>query len=554
MKEDTVSKKEETETPKFKIEGVFSVRVTDAKAKKALIHSIKYDASHARNMVLILRAQLYEQQKTCERAKELYSIFTRDNLLREAVYGRKGGKFAHLVLDLINHYKNNALFLQLAKFSQRQLDSKTFYGVLKSISSSFQQFHTNLKAYLANPGAYAAKFGNPGAPRPPKAKGLKTLSETSLALDGEKWSLKEKIVDKKTKEKRYFIRIKCAHKNPVLVPVNWKKFPLPAGKSLRALNINVSNDAVYLNFSYGQMQSGVEPKTNNILPLKKKWAAGDVGMINVLSLFVDDENTRSLLLCGNAYKNYNKQFNRHKAALDKKIAAQATRFKTVKRGDDTVKVAIKHSPLGESLKRTRTHLIECRNRYFSSEFDKLSRRVIHYLLNANVTDFVLSKNLSFLKTSDEKSSLRSSTRQSFYHLPFGRLLNLIAQKCKLVGITIHFIDEAYTSKMSCFSADVRKAKALRLEKGRSLLTNDCKGSRVKRGLYRDHGTGLLYHADLNGSVNHIKIANNDCDPSYLINHKEKICTPLRIKSDYSFCRLNAVMSESKQYHCSEITA
>jgi len=139
-------------------------------------------------------------------------------------------------------------------------------------------------------------------------------------------------------------------------------------------------------------------------------------------------------------------------------------------------------------------------------------------------------------------------------LPFGRLLNLIAQKCKLVGITIHFIDEAYTSKMSCFSADVRKAKALRLEKGRSLLTNDCKGSRVKRGLYRDHGTGLLYHADLNGSVNHIKIANNDYDPSYLINHKEKICTPLRIKSDYSFCRLNAVMSESKQYHCSEITA
>ena len=53
MKEDTVSKKEETETPKFKIEGVFSVRVTDTKAKKALIHSIKYDASHARNMVLI---------------------------------------------------------------------------------------------------------------------------------------------------------------------------------------------------------------------------------------------------------------------------------------------------------------------------------------------------------------------------------------------------------------------------------------------------------------------------------------------------------------------
>jgi putative transposase len=542
--------------PDFKIEGCFSVRVKQAKAKKAFMHCIRYDAMHAKNMVLILRAQLYETQKTNERTREVYLAFINDRLLRDAVYGRKGGKSADMVTLIREFFKGNRLFEQLCRFCQRQLDAKTFHAILGSVSASYEQFFTNIAAYSANPKAYAMRFGNAGIPRPPKAKKLVTVSQASITLDREKWSLQDKVVDKHTKETRPYVRIKCAHKKAIFVPVNWHKFPVPEGKTLRSLNVNISNDAVYLNFTYGHevTTSKDERPTQEYHQRQQKWAAADVGMINVLSLLVDDKDTPSLLMCGKRFKDYNKQFNRHKARLDKEIAAQATKFKTLKRKEGDVTIAIKHSKLGESIKRTRTHLIECRNRYFDTEFNKLSRRITDYLRQSGVTDLVLSKNLSFLKTSKEKSKLNSQTRQSFYHLPFGRLLNLIEQKCQLVGITLHFINEAYSSKVSCFSADVRQASAQRLEKGQSLSTNDCKGSRVKRGLYKDSGSGLKFHADINGAINHIKIANKDYNPCYLLHHKKKLCNPIRIKSDFSFCRLTPATRESKQYHCSEIAA
>jgi putative transposase len=547
---------EKAKKPDFKIEGCFSVRVKQTKAKKALMHCIKYDANHAKNMVLILRSQLYESQKTSESIRDVYHAFINDRLLRDTVYGRKGGKGADKVTLIREFFKDNALFQQLCIFSQRQLDAKTFHSVLGSVSASYEQFFTNIKSYTANPTAYAMKFGNTGAPRPPRAKKLVTVSQASITLDREKWSLQDRIVDKQTKETRPYVRIKCAHRKAIFVPINWHEFPIPSGKCLRSLNVNISNDAVYLNFTYGQeaTQSGGKKETAKSIQNRPKWAAADVGMINVLSLLVDDKDTPSLLICGKAFTNYNKQFNRHKARLDKDIAAQATKFKTIKRKNDEIVIAIKHSPLGESIKRTRTHLIECRNRYFDTEFNKISRRITDYLLQTGVTDFVLSKNLSFLKTSKEKSKLNSQTRQSFYHLPFGRLLNLIEQKCQLVGIQLHFINEAYSSKVSCFSADVRQANALRLEKGQSLSTNDCKGSRVKRGLYKDSGSGLKFHADINGAINHIKIANADYEPFHLLHHKKKLCNPIRIKSDFSFCRLTPATRESKQYHCSEIAA
>jgi putative transposase len=169
--------------------------------------------------------------------------------------------------------------------------------------------------------------------------------------------------------------------------------------------------------------------------------------------------------------------------------------------------------------------------------DKLSKRVVEFALREGVTDFVLSKNLSFLKTDDtEKSALHSSTKQAFYHLPLGKLLNHIERKLKLVGIRVHSINEAYTSKVSCISGDVRGAKALRTSLGRSLSTKDCQGSRVKRGRYRDHKTTLQINADCNAAVNHIKLANPDYEVTLDAHLKQKLCNPVKVKSDLSFCQ------------------
>lgn len=535
----TVDVPEKEDKPTFEIEGCFSIRVTDAKAKRALMYTVKNDAVHARNMVSILRNQLYEAQKTNEDIREVYKVFINDRALRAAVYGRKGGGYADKVALIRSHFKSNDMFIQLCEHAQTQLDSKSFYSILGALKSQYKQFVTNIKAFVKNPDAYKNKFGNDGAPRPPKAKKIATISHASLSLDREKWRLIDKVVDKKTKETRPFIRIKCAHKHSVLLPINWHHFPVPEGKILRALNINVSNDAVYLNFTYGHVLEKEQGDGSRVKQhKKKKWAAGDVGMINVLSVLVDDLTTPSLVLCGNQFKNYNVQFNRHKARLDKEIAGEAIEFKTILSQDKEIEIAIEHSELGNAKKRLRTHIIEKRNRFFQSEFDKLSRRLVEYLLAAGVTDLALSKNLSFLKTASEKTKLQRKTRQQFYHLPFGKLLNLIQSKCDVVGIKTHFINEAYTSKTSCFSGDVRSAKARRDAKKQPLSTTDCQGSRVKRGLYKDHKLGLKFHADINGAINHIKVADPDYDPIHLLENKQKLCNPIRIKSDYFFAQLN----------------
>jgi transposase len=149
----------------------------------------------------------------------------------------------------------------------------------------------------------------------------------------------------------------------------------------------------------------------------------------------------------------------------------------------------------------------------------------------------LFKNLSFLKTDDtEKPVLRSSTKQSFYHLPFNKLLNHIERKLKLVGIRVHSINEAYTSKVSCISGDVRGAKALRTLLGRSLSTKDCQGRRVKRGRYRDHRTKLQINVDCNAAVNHIKLSSPDHEVALDSSLKQKLCNSVKVTSGLSFCQ------------------
>lgn len=515
--------------------------------------AIKFHGSHLRNMVLILRDQLYKAQLENELLKSVYSAFCSNEVLRDTVYGRAGNKQADKILLIRQHMADNPLYSQLCAHATTHYDAKTFMSVLSCIKSSFTQFYTNMARYKACPGTYAGVMGNNGAPRTPKAKKINQIHKASIALDSEKWSFK---TIKSTKNgmtvTHHYLSVKLSAKAPTLIPVNPGKFPVPAGKVLRSLNINVSNDAVYLNFTYGEFITPDLPvaSVETAAPERpQKWAALDVGLRNVLSVFVSDTTTPSLLLCGKPFKHYNIRFNKHISALDEQIAACATEFKTIARKfkdkdgndvEDKISIATAYSEHGHQLIRTRTHLRECRNRYFDAQFDKLSRRVVDHLTAAGVTDVSLSRNLSFLKTEqDKQKQLNSRLRQQFYHLPFGKLLNHITRKCELAGITVHDIDEAYSSKVSCLSGDVNLAQRTRHTRNKPLSTTDCNGRRVHQGLFRDDGLGLVYHADINGAVNHVKIAAPDYDASFLHQHKPKLCNPLRVKSDQRFMQVLA---------------
>ena len=167
-----------------------------------------------------------------------------------------------------------------------------------------------------------------------------------------------------------------------------------------------------------------------------------------------------------------------------------------------------------------------------------------------VDRLVMSKNLSFAKQKGE-IQMNKQTKQKFYQLSFGRLINLIQSKAENANILVDLIDEAYTSKTSSLSADVnaivKKAKEINnLNKDKdkkdkiSLNPTDFSGSRgckqkgnlknpLGRGFFKDNVLNKVVNADLNAAANHVKVA----FPKISINkYLWKFCNPVKTKTTH----------------------
>ena len=107
------------------------------------------------------------------------------------------------------------------------------------------------------------------------------------------------------------------------------------------------------------------------------------------------------------------------------------------------------------------------------------------------------------------------TKQKFYQIPFGRLLNLIESKLTEKEINIVEVNEAYTSKTSSLTGDVVKVQ-LKNKNKEIIIPNDFNGSRgskikenlnnhLGRGLFKDMVINKIINADINEAVNHIKV-------------------------------------------------
>ena len=270
------------------------------------------------------------------------------------------------------------------------------------------------------------------------------------------------------------------------------------------------------------------------------YAGGDVGVENLLSLFVDDASTKSLIISGKKAISYNCFFNKKLAELNTRISHEVQTRIPMTRADGTVTYIMKYTNRGQSLMKARSALYERRTLFFDDYMNKISKKVLQYLAKAGVTDLALSKNLSFTKTSGS-IQMRSATKQKFYQIPFGKLLNLIESKAALYGIKVTWINEAYTSKTSSISADVC---AVQKKSPKTITPNDLNGNRgvkkagdinnpLGRGLFRDFGMNKVLNADLNAACNHIKVAFG-VSVQELSRMLWKWCNPIKIKSNHEF--------------------
>ena len=198
---------------------------------------------------------------------------------------------------------------------------------------------------------------------------------------------------------------------------------------------------------------------------------------------------------------------------------------------------IKYTQKGKDINKFISFLYSKRNKYFYDQFHKVSKRIVEYLHFNNITDLYLSKNLAELKNNGE-CELSKSVKQGFIQIPFIELLKNIEYKAQELGINIHWIDESYSSKSSCISDDII---SIQLNKPKS--TNAFNGKRVERGLFLDTAVSKVFNADINGAANHIKIATAKSF-EWLKNSLFKLSNPIKIKSDYEFCKLLKALQNS----------
>ena len=403
-------------------------------------------------------------------------------VLRAVLRNNEGGKQIENVQYIKDKYKNNQHMIDLIKLSQGLKVHNLCY-IINRLKANFKSFFTKVKN-----GDKTAK--------PPKPKKLKLVNKYSILVD--KIAVSYKIKDKigiNLNNKMFYIDFQ--HKN------------LP--KNIQSLSIVYSNGEIYLHISH-------KPNELEYNESSFKEAGIDVGVINLLSIFVNDMKTKSIIIDGQMYREYNTKFNRIISKLNTAISKEVQVWKVV----NGKSYPDKYSKRGNGLRKYKSKLFEKRNRFFNDQFHKISKRVIEYLIVSKVDKLVISYSLSSLKYNGN-CKLNTKTKQSFIQIPFIKLLRYIEYKCNENGIKVNVINESYTSKTSCISDDVNHPKDKELN-----------GVRSKRGLFKDHLINQVFNADLNGAVNHIKKCYKNFDFSWLEHFMFKLNNPIKIKCDYDF--------------------
>ena len=333
----------------------------------------------------------------------------------------------------------NQLANQFSETNQpdfRALPAKVAQHVLKLVCQNFKAFFALLRKKRA--GAYDKPVKIPRYL--PKTTGRQILHYTLQAVSLKKRlgyvNLSQtKIFIKSTVEKVQFIRV-VPKKHKITVEIGYEK-KLPERKSVSQ---------------------------------SRRFSAIDIGVDNLATVtFTDSE---PFIVNGKPLKSINQFFNKVNASLvsrQRKINSNAT-TRTMK----MLKLSSK------------------RENKINDYLHKASRYIVNQLVSRNVTDLIIGHNNKW----KQGTTLGKKTNQNFVSIPFNRFIDMLCYKCALEGISVHIIDESYTSKASFLDRDFIPTYTKV-----DLLKHKFSGRRKCRGLYKSKIFQQALNADLNSSLN-----------------------------------------------------
>ncbi len=115
---------------------------------------------------------------------------------------------------------------------------------------------------------------------------------------------------------------------------------------------------------------------------------------------------------------------------------------------------------------------------------KVSRKIVDYMEANSLNTLFVGKNAGW----KDSINLGKTNNQNFVSIPYNMLIQMLEYKCKLAGINVVIVNEAYTSKWSF------------LDREKISKHDRYAGRRIRRGLFIS-SNGVMINADINGSLN-----------------------------------------------------
>jgi putative transposase len=204
-------------------------------------------------------------------------------------------------------------------------------------------------------------------------------------------------------------------------------------------------------------------------------ASIDLGVNNLVTM-VNNVDQRPIIVKGSVVKSINQYYNKTYA----KLKSELRKGKQSNEGN--------HSSKRINRLNTKRHL------KIKDYFHKTSHKIIDRCLELQCGILVIGLNKDFKKN----VKLRKSDKQTFSHIPFSMLVNMLKYKAEAVGIKVIITEESYTSKASFLDYDDIPVYGDTEFKAFS-------GRRVSRGMYKTK-EGLMINADVNAAWNIMKKA------------------------------------------------
>ena len=517
---------------------------------------------HLENILNILIAHEFNNKINntidLEGSKKIFQLLLNKIIMKAVLKSNPGGEKTSYNIAQVNNYFNSQhvnfeLFNQ-AKLACFHLNDKNIGEIVGRLHKDWSNFFVTLKKFNSN-----KSNNNLQKPSYPKPKKLSKVYNYSVPLEVSKFSM--------AKADKGLLGINLGNKMVYVKFFNFNKDklnnnkPQYLNKKINSVTVSLSHGHIYYNLQYidekQNLKDNIKNKDLDNFSKKEensKIAGLDIGINNIASIFVNDNTTKSIIISGKELISYNCNFNKRLSKINEEISNEVIQYKEIinKQGNKQL-IPEKYSQKGKLLQNRKSQLFERRKLYMDDYMQKLSKKITNYLCVNKVDSLVISRNLSFTKTTGEIKMVKK-TKQKFYQIPFGRLLNLIKSKLTEKEINIVEINEAYTSKTSSLTGDIVKVQAKSKGK-KEILPNDLNGSRgskikgnlnnpLGRGLFKDMVINKIINADINAAVNHIKVGinkltiNNIGYSNIKINKElSKYCNPIKIKSNHEFDKL-----------------